>query len=124
MNTPGMNILIVEDEALLSMDLELSLKDMGHTVLESVPSGEEALSFVGRNRPDIVLIDIKLDGNLDGIETSRMIMKEYDVPVIFMTGNTDTDTLSRAEALGPVGIIKKPIKDHELIMFLRNAVIQ
>lgn len=119
----GKNILIVEDEALLAMELKLLLEEMGHSVAGFVTTGEEALSITERDRPDIVLIDIKLDGNLDGIETSKRIMHSHNIPVIFITGNTDHDTLKRANALNPVGTIKKPLNDDELRSVIKKAFL-
>jgi DNA-binding NtrC family response regulator len=118
-----MNILIVEDEMLLALDLEMSLTDMGHTILGSFRNGEDALSFIEKNRPDVVLLDIKLEGELDGIEASKVIHYEYNVPVIFVTGNTDSNTLTKAQEMNPVGIINKPIKDYELSEFLQQVVV-
>jgi len=123
MGNSGKNILIVEDEVLLAMDLELLLKEMGYGVTGCVITGEEALSAIERERPDLVLIDITLDGEMDGIETSRRIRQRHAVPVIFMTGNTDPDTLKRANESNPAGIVKKPLNTQDLRTVLQKAFL-
>jgi len=114
-------ILIVEDETLLALSLSLSLQEEGHIITGCVTSGEKALAMIEKDRPDIVLIDIKLDGGMDGIETSWRIRREHALPIVFMTGNTDHGTLQLANELDPVGILRKPINDHEVLSVIRKA---
>lgn len=106
--------LLVEDEALIAMWLEWELKQAGYTVCERVPSGEEAIVSVERDHPDVVMIDIGLAGNLDGIETARKIQAIAAIPIIFMTGYVDKDVLARANQLKPLGIFIKPIEMEKL----------
>jgi CheY-like chemotaxis protein len=121
MKTAGNKVLILEDEVLLAMNLELSLKEMGYSVLGCVITGEEALSIIEKDKPDVVLIDISLDGEIDGIETTKRIKNKYNIPIVIMTGSTDHDTLKKANDLNPVGIIYKPITDRKLSSILQQA---
>jgi CheY-like chemotaxis protein len=123
MKNDGKKILIVEDEVLLAMNLELSLKKMGYSVVGCVITGEEALSVIENDRPDIIMIDITLDGDIDGIETSKRIRNDFNIPIVIMTGNTDQDTLKRANELNPAGLITKPITDQKLRSLLKKALL-
>jgi DNA-binding NarL/FixJ family response regulator len=113
----------VEDEILLAMNLELSLKEMGYSVVGCVITGEEALSLIENDKPDIVVIDITLDGEIDGIETSKRIMHMHNIPSVIMTGSTDHDTLRRVNELNPVAIIYKPVTDRKLSSVLQKAFL-
>jgi CheY-like chemotaxis protein len=123
MNNFNKKILIVEDEILLAMDIELSLKEMGHSVVGCVVTGEEALSVIEKDKPDLVLIDIKLDRSMDGIETSKQIRHRHNIPIVFITGNADQDTLKRANELNPIDLIIKPITDQRLSSILQKAFL-
>ncbi|MBD3305915.1 response regulator, partial [candidate division KSB3 bacterium] len=88
MNRP-FRILLVEDEVMIAMGLELELKRAGYPECQRVVSGEEALVRVAQEPPDLILMDIRLAGKLDGIETARQIQAQTDIPIIFMTGYPD-----------------------------------
>ena len=95
-NTCHIRILVVEDERVIAADLCECLSDMGYQVVGEAASGEEALRKVARHRPDLVLMDIVLDGEMDGITAAERLQREYDVPVIFLTSHADTGTIRRA----------------------------
>ena len=95
-NTCHTRILVVEDESVIAADLCECLGDMGYQVVGEAASGEEALRKVARHRPDLVLMDIVLDGEMDGITAAECLQREHDVPVIFLTSHADTGTIRRA----------------------------
>src|ERR1700712_4172524 len=101
-------ILIVEDEALVAADLGDRLREMGYTVAAELSSGEEALEQIGNLRPDLILMDIVLDGQMDGIEAAEQVRSRWDTPVVFLTAHTDNNTLRRARVAEPFGYVIKP----------------
>lgn len=107
-------ILIVEDEAIVSLDIQNRLQRLGYEVVGIADTGLEALELARDEQPDIVLMDIHIYGDIDGIETSRLIRKEIDVPVVFLTANSDKNTIQRARETEPFAYIIKPFKDTEL----------
>ncbi len=107
-------ILIVEDERITAEDLAEVLKDLGYQVSAVVSSGEEALREAERNPPDLVLMDIRIKGDLDGTETARILRDRFDVPVVYLTAHADRDTLERAKQSRPLGYIVKPFHEAEL----------
>jgi two-component system, cell cycle sensor histidine kinase and response regulator CckA len=116
---PKSRILIVEDEILVREDIEDCLEDLGHEVVSVASTGAEALSQIPTARPDLVLMDIRLKGDMDGVETARKIRINFRLPVIFLTAHADDATLQRAKAADPVGYIVKPFAETTV-----NAVIQ
>jgi PAS domain S-box-containing protein len=107
-------ILVVEDELIVAMELKSRLGDLGYSVLQTVPSGEEAIKLVAEETPDIILMDINIKGAYDGIQTAEKIKAEYDIPVIFITAFADPQTLQRAKITEPYGYIIKPFEEREL----------
>jgi signal transduction histidine kinase len=107
-------VLIVEDEAIVAADLANKLEQMGYRVIGSAASGEEAIALAGEQRPDIVLMDIRLNGALDGIETAERMRRAHAVPVVYLTAHSDPDTLTRALGTDPFGYVLKPFVDREL----------
>ncbi|MFC1769606.1 response regulator [Nitrospirota bacterium] len=118
------SILIVEDEYLLAMDIQFTLEDTGYKVMGIALSGEEALEQLERDLPDLVLMDITLYGNLDGIETAKQIHKRFNIPVVFMTGNADKLTTDNINEINPVGFIHKPIIENELMALLEKHFLK
>ncbi|HEY9782527.1 MAG TPA: response regulator [Leptolyngbyaceae cyanobacterium] len=108
------NILIVEDENIVAKDIETRLKKFGYQVFGLVSTGEEAIKKVTEKAPDLVLMDIRLKGKMDGVETAQLIHQNFDIPVIFITANADEKTLERAKITEPFGYIIKPFKEKEL----------
>jgi two-component system cell cycle sensor histidine kinase/response regulator CckA len=108
------DILIVEDEALVAADLGDRLREMGYTVAGEISSGEEALAKISDLKPDLVLMDIVLDGEMDGIEAARQVRSRWDTPVVFLTAHADNNTLRRARLVGPFGYVIKPFAEADL----------
>ena len=94
-------ILIVEDERITAEDLAEVLKDLGYQVSAVVSSGEEAICEAERNRPDLVLMDIRIKGDMDGAETARILRERFDVPVVYLTAHADRDILERSDWFSP-----------------------
>ncbi|ABD40217.1 response regulator receiver domain protein (CheY-like) [Methanospirillum hungatei JF-1] len=112
--TSGHQILIVEDEMVISMELAQTLKRLGYGIAGQVTRGEDAILKAGMVRPDLVLMDIMLQGEIDGIEAADRIHDLYDIPVVFLTAHSDEATLQRAIAVQPSGYLIKPFRDREL----------
>lgn len=100
---------MVEDEAIVALDLSMKLEELGFQVCGSVPSGEAALETLSEIVPDLIFMDIRLQGDLDGIETVQRIKKKHDLPVIYTTAYSDAKTKKRAAATRPVAFLNKPI---------------
>ena len=113
MNTT-VKILVVEDEMIIGAKISMLLTQLGYEVTAIIPRGEEAVMHVEENQPDIVLLDINLKGNIDGIETATLIHKIADIPVIYLTANTDDGTFNRAKSTRPYAFISKPFKQLDL----------
>ena len=111
----GSKILIVEDEMLISMEIKQKLHSMGYAVVGQVISGESAIQKAGEEKPDLILMDIRLKGEMDGITAAKKIMELYDIPIIFLTAHSDKATLERAIAISPSGYLLKPFKRRELM---------
>lgn len=107
-------ILIVEDEMILSLVLEKMVSQMGHQVIDRVASGEAAVQKAFELQPDIILMDIRLKGKIDGIEAVTQIQKKLDVPVIYITGNTDKKYTDRVKQTNYVDFLIKPINKFQL----------
>jgi DNA-binding response OmpR family regulator len=107
-------ILVVEDEALVGMELEEGLTSLGYLVPEVVTRGDEVLAAMGRVHPDLVLMDIRIGGGLDGIQAAVLLRRESEVPLIFLTAYSDPQTLHRAAEARPQGFLIKPFGAKEL----------
>jgi PAS domain S-box-containing protein len=107
-------ILIAEDDGLLSFYLEQKLRLMGYTEIFKVPSGEDAVIQAEEIQPDLILMDVQLSGQLDGIDAATRIKSSMNVPVIFITAMTDEETIKRAKRVAPHGYLIKPVEGKEL----------
>ena len=103
-------ILIVEDEPEVGEVTKCILESLGYAVLSIVSTGEEAIKIVGRMSPDLVLMDIELGGDIDGINVAEQIHDRFNVPVVYLTAYADEDKLQRAKVTEPYGYILKPFK--------------
>ncbi|KWT75278.1 response regulator [Candidatus Magnetominusculus xianensis] len=108
------SVLIVEDEFIIANAIKLIIQDMGYSVIDIVSSGEQAIELVKTSTPDIILMDISLNGQMDGIETAMKIRVSLDVPVIFLTSHVNDALLQRAKLTEPFGYLLKPFQDKEL----------
>jgi PAS domain S-box-containing protein len=121
------NLLIVEDEALVAADLGQLLGQLGFGIVGVAHSGDEALRLAAEKRPDLVLMDIRISGAMDGIETAELVSSRFDIPVVYLTAHGDTPTIDRAKLSRPYGYVLKPFKSSELrtaieIALLRHAL--
>ncbi|MFO7445618.1 MAG: PAS domain S-box protein [Ignavibacteriaceae bacterium] len=107
-NTNSVTILIVEDERIVAIDIGASLKSLGYRVVGIASTGEEAINLAEQKMPDLILMDIRIKGEMDGIETARKINSFADIPVIYLTAFADNDTLERAKTTEPFGYLLKP----------------
>ena len=121
MNTKT-KILIVEDEKLVGMDVRENLHDMGFFVTALVDNSEKAIESIKLLKPDIVIMDIIINGNMDGIETADIIRKDYGIPVIFTSANNDDYTLLKAKKVQPYSFLVKPVNPRELFIAVEIAV--
>ena len=107
-------VLIVEDEPIIAADLEDRLVELGYDVVPTCDSGEAVLAFLKEEKVDLVLMDIQLAGNLDGIETAQKILETQRLPILFLTSNVDDATFNRAKATQPVAFLSKPFRGKDL----------
>lgn len=117
-------ILVVEDESIVSLEIQSRIGDLGYLVSDAVFSGEQALLSVENNTPDLILMDINLRGEIDGIETANLISQKFSIPIIYMTAYADNETLQRAKATSPYAYIIKPIEVRELHTSIEIALFK
>jgi DNA-binding LytR/AlgR family response regulator len=116
------NILITEDESIVAKDIQMSLKKLGYNVVGICNNGEDAIRTAEELRPDIVLMDIMLKGDMSGIEAADQIRKRLNIPIIFLTAYADESTLSKAKITEPYGYIIKPFKEIDLRTTIEMAL--
>jgi signal transduction histidine kinase len=119
---PKTKIFVVEDEHIVSLGLQRALNKLGYVVVDAVSSGETALEAVAAASPDLVLMDIRLEGELDGITAADKIRTAHDIPVIYVTGYSDAETLARAKITEPFAYILKPFESRELHIAIETAL--
>jgi DNA-binding response OmpR family regulator len=107
-------IIIVEDEAIVAMEYKNSLTKVGYEITATASTAKLALIAFAERNPDLLLIDIKLKGDIDGIELAIEIRKESNVPILFLTGNTDQNALKRMESISNSSFLGKPILNRNL----------
>ncbi|OHD64583.1 MAG: hypothetical protein A2176_08835 [Spirochaetes bacterium RBG_13_51_14] len=117
-------ILLVEDDKTTILLLHKFIEDLGYHIVKTVATGEEAIREVIKTSPDLVLMDIVLGGEIDGIDTTRQINEGYRIPVIYITSSTDSDTLKRALATNPAAYIVKPADKKELKSAIDLALLR
>jgi DNA-binding LytR/AlgR family response regulator len=115
------NILVVEDESIVSKDIQNSLKKIGYHVIGACNNAQEAIDIAREQHPDVVLMDIMLKGNLTGIDAAEQI-KSLNIPVIFLTAYADEATLAKAKITEPYGYILKPFKEKDLNISIEMAI--
>ncbi|MBN1167956.1 MAG: response regulator [Methanospirillaceae archaeon] len=107
-------ILTVEDEAVNSIVLEKTLRELGYDVAGNAFDAEEAIAMARDEKPDLILMDIRIQGEKDGIEAAKEIYALYNIPIIYLTAHSDDETIKRAVESGPFGYLIKPFKEKEL----------
>ena len=116
------SVLVVEDESIVAKDIQNSLKKLGYSVPSVENSGEDAIDAAGQHRPNLILMDIMLKGEISGIEAAEQIKNRYQIPVIFLTAYADESTLSKAKVTEPYGYIIKPFKEIDLHTSIEMAL--
>ena len=116
------NVLVVEDERIVAKDIQNTLKNLGYDVPVIASTGEEAIRKAGEQNPDIVLMDIVLKGEIDGIDAAAQIRSKFKIPIIYLTAYEDEDTLDRAKITEPLGYILKPFEERDLHTTLEMAL--
>ena len=114
MNSPSIRILVVEDEALIAMDICEKLTDMGYEVVKTADNGADAIKFAEELKPDIVLMDIVIKGQMDGIEAAELIWDNFRIPSLFLTAYNSDSIIQRARKFNPVDFLLKPFDDNKL----------
>jgi CheY-like chemotaxis protein len=115
-------ILVVEDEYIVAADIKMTLKRLNYFVTSTVDNGEDAITKAALEKPDLILMDITLKGSLDGIETAKMIMEQYGIPVIYLSALNDERTINRALSTKPFGYLIKPFALVELQTVIESAL--
>lgn len=117
-------VLVVEDEFIVSKDIQNSLIKLGYNVIGSTATGEKAIELALANEPDVILMDIMLKGDLSGIQAAERILENKSIPIIFLTAYADESTLSKAKLVQPFGYIIKPFKDIDLHTTIEMAIFK
>jgi PAS domain S-box-containing protein len=115
-------VLVVEDERIVAKDLQYMLNSMGYDAFAIASSADDALSRAAEHRPDLVLMDIRIKGSRDGIETADLLRKRFGIPVVYLTAHSDDATLERAKLTVPYGYLMKPVKSAELRSAIEIAI--
>jgi len=117
-------ILVVEDESIVGLDIKNRLQRLGHQVPDIIASGEQAIAQAEALMPELILMDIMLQGEMNGLEAADIIRERLNIPVIFLTAYSDESTLERAKAAGPYGYVLKPFKDRELYTTIELGLVK
>ncbi|HEY9246276.1 MAG TPA: PAS domain S-box protein [Candidatus Methanoperedens sp.] len=120
--TNGKKILVVEDEPIIAMEIESRLKGSGYEISGIVSSGKDAVLKSIESPPDLILMDIMLKGDMDGVQAAEEIRRSMDIPIIYVTAYADGDTLERAKITEPFGYVIKPFLERELIAVIEMAL--
>lgn len=116
------NIMVVEDESIVSKDIQLTLKKLGYNVIGTATRGDKAIELALKIKPDLILMDIMLKGDVNGIRASKRIQKKLNVPIIFLTAYADENTLERVKVTQPYGYIIKPFKEIDIKTSIEMAL--
>ncbi len=116
------HILIVDDESLVAMDLRIRLEGLGYTVDGVAVNGHDAIELAREVKPDLILMDIMIEGDMDGIQTAMLVRQQLQIPVIYVTASSDSETLDRAMQTEPFGFIHKPLDPMELHSAIEIAI--
>jgi CheY-like chemotaxis protein len=114
--------MIVEDEAIFAEAMQIILQNLGYDVTSIESTGEEAIEKVEEEKPDLVLMDIMLEGEMDGIEVAKQIRSHFNIPVIYITAYADKAMFERAKITEPFGYIVKPVEDRDLHITIEMAL--
>lgn len=115
-------ILVVEDEVIIAIQLEEKLKSLGYEVTSTVNNADDAIQKVENDKPDLILMDIHIQGDKDGIETAAIIRERSKIPVVFSTAYLDEERIERARITMPFGYLRKPFQERDLKLTLELAL--
>ena len=115
-------ILVVEDENIIAMDIRYTLRNLGYDVCGVVSSGEESVEKASSMNPDLILMDIKLKGNVDGVSAAQKIQSRQNIPVLYLTAYGDENTLNRLDKTKPFDYIHKPFEERELQFKIKTVL--
>lgn len=115
-------IIIIEDEALIAIEIESTLEMLGFNVVGHSMSGDEALDLFAKNDADLILLDINIQGSLNGIDLAKIIREKYNIPFVFLTSHSDPNTLEEAKKMMPYGYILKPFNENDLKVNIELAL--
>ncbi|KPJ75138.1 MAG: hypothetical protein AMJ54_15770 [Deltaproteobacteria bacterium SG8_13] len=115
-------VLIVEDEAILALNIKMVLVRLNHEVVGIADNGADAINIAREQDPDIILMDIVLKGSMNGIEAAGVINRDKAYNIIYMTGHTDTATVDAARKTNPIGFMFKPIMPYQLEKVIAEAM--
>ena len=111
-------ILVVEDETIIALELKHTLEDLGYQVTDVMEKGETVVDIAREQPPDLILLDIQLKGDMNGIEVGQTLRRQDNIPILYLTANADQATMEQAKETAPWAFLTKPVEDHEL----RNAI--
>lgn len=125
MNAQKPKILIVEDENIIALDIRAMLEDLGYRISAIVSSGEESIQKASKMKPDLVLMDIKLKGSLDGVSAGQEIFRQFQIPIVYLTAYSDQATINRinnGRNGNPSIVINKPFDEGELQTIINTTL--
>jgi len=117
-------VLVVEDEAIIAMDIAVQLRDLGYEPLGPARTGEQAIEMAARLQPKLILMDIHLGTQMDGITAAQEIRTQSDIPCVFLSAFTAQETLVRAKRTKPAGYLAKPFTDYELKTLMATVLAE
>lgn len=117
-------ILVVEDEKIAAIHIQTKLTQLGYNILGVVSSGEDAIDAIGKSLPDLVLMDIMLQGKMDGVDTAEQIQAKFNIPVIYLIAYINETLFQRAKITAPLGYILKPFHEYELYAAIETALFR
>lgn len=115
-------ILVVEDENIIALNIKKKLKSFGYTVPAIVSTAEDAIKMTEITFPDLILMDVMLKGEMDGVQAIEEIRKKFDIPVIYLTAYSDDEVLERAKLTQPYGYVLKPFEEDDLRAVIEMAL--
>ena len=120
-------IMIVEDENIIALDIRSMLEDLGYLVSDIVSSGEESIQRASKKKPDLVLMDVKLKGSIDGVSAGEEIFRQFRIPIVYLTAYSDQATIKRINGRkngNSPAVINKPFDEGELRMIIHDTLYQ
>lgn len=115
-------VLLVEDEPIPAMEIKSTLTELGYSVVGVEKRGTDALEVLEAETPSLIVMDIHLEGEKDGIEVARVVREKYSIPIVYLTAHSDEETLNRARGTEPEGYLVKPITEEDLESTLTMAL--